>query len=69
MRTVGQANLRGMSHGELQRAATELLARRGFTYDGRPKEDVDKRQGKFERRQVSTPTGGSGTWHRKPRQH
>ncbi len=43
---------------DLERAATELLHRAGATWSGRSQNSVNKAQVAFERRFISTPTGG-----------
>ena len=54
-----------MSHSDsspsprtLEREATRLLHSRGYTWSGRPRDQVDVGQSAFEQRAVRTPTGG-----------
>lgn len=54
-----------MSHSDsspsprtLEREATRLLHSRGYTWSGRPRNQVDADQCAFEQRAVRTPTNG-----------
>jgi hypothetical protein len=49
---------------QAEQAATEILKKAGCRWDGRPEQKVDHRQSIFERRMVSTPTGGVNGRHR-----
>jgi hypothetical protein len=42
----------------LEKAATNLLHRNGFTWAGRPKKAIDPNQCRFEERLVRVPMGG-----------
>jgi hypothetical protein len=42
---------------ELERMANELLNKKGYLYDGRPKKSLSKGQRFFEKRIIKTPMG------------
>ncbi|MBI4134054.1 MAG: hypothetical protein HY475_01370 [Candidatus Terrybacteria bacterium] len=51
----------------LEQEATRLLRSRGYTWSGRPRDQVDPDQAAFEQRAVRTPTGGLPGRRRKHR--
>ena len=50
-----------LTKAELTRLADILLSRHGFSYDGRPKRFLQKKQKHFEKRTIITTPMGNGS--------
>jgi len=50
-----------LTKAELTRLADILLSRHGFSYDGRPKRLLQKKQKHFEKRTIITTPMGNGS--------